>query len=117
MEPSGSLGLVVVACLVGVTVVVCALRLLASRRMEDVPLVLAALVAWLAVNKPLEGPVLLGISEDHGVTLADVLVVPPAVLCLAVAARASVRWSRRRRTSPTGSATPGRHREPADRGM
>ncbi|HEX8095748.1 hypothetical protein [Jatrophihabitans sp.] len=28
---------------------------------------------WLLVDKPLEGPVLIGISRGHGITLSDLL--------------------------------------------
>ena len=40
---------------------------------------------WLVVNKPLEGPLLLGLGDGHGVTLGDVLSVV-AVLAAALAA-------------------------------
>ena len=106
---------VLLACLVALTVVGCSLRLLVTRRVEDVPLLVAAVVVWLAVNKPLEGPVLLGVAEDHGVTLSDVLAVPPALLCLIVTSRAAIRWSRRRKVPSAGPGASGaRRREPAD---
>ncbi|CUR54509.1 hypothetical protein NOCA2170081 [metagenome] len=38
---------------------------------------------WWLFNKPLEGPILLPITEDSGITLADV--VP--VICMVVVAR------------------------------
>lgn len=36
---------------------------------------LAVSVLWILVNQPLEGPVLLRISQSHGFTTADVLAV------------------------------------------
>jgi hypothetical protein len=94
----------------------CSLRLLVSRRLADVPLVVASLGTWLVVNKPVEGPVLVRITEDHGLTMADVLVVPSAVLCLMVALRAAVSTHRGRATSPTVvDGTAGRERESVDR--
>jgi hypothetical protein len=40
------------------------------------PIVLIVLCGlWLLVNKPLEGPVLVVISRDHGITLSDLLAV------------------------------------------
>jgi hypothetical protein len=44
-------------------------------------------VAWLALNGPLEGAVLLRVSGDHGLTLGDLLVLPAVVVAAAVAAR------------------------------
>lgn len=44
-------------------------------------LTVAFALAWMVVNKNLEGPVLLPLSDQHGVTLSDV----PSVVAVAVA--------------------------------
>lgn len=44
-------------------------------------------VAWLALNGPMEGAVLLHVSRDHGITVADLLVVPALLVAVVVAAR------------------------------
>jgi len=44
--------------------------------------VLAA--AWLLVNSPVEGPVLWSPSEQHGLTVADLLGLPPLLLAVAL---------------------------------
>ncbi len=105
-------GSVFVACIVALAAAGCSLRLLASRRPADVPPVVATLVAWLAVNNPLEGPVLLRFTRGHGLTVADVLAVPPALLCVLVAVSA---FRRRRRDKPVGTGTDSSPRAPADR--
>jgi hypothetical protein len=40
-------------------------------------------MAWLLVNRPVEGPVLVGLSDGHGFTVAD-LVVPAMMPILAL---------------------------------
>ena len=47
----------------------------------------AAVVAWLIANKPVEGPVLLTISLDHGLTLADLAALPCVLAVLLVRRR------------------------------
>jgi hypothetical protein len=103
---------VLAACIVALTAVGCSLRLLASRRLQDVPLVVVTLAVWLAVNKPLEGRVLLGLTVNHGVTVADVLTVPPALLCMAVIIAT---FRRRRRGKSPGTGADNSSRAPADR--
>ena len=53
-----------------------------SRRGRQVLVILVALAvaaAWVFVDHPLEGPVMLTLSTDHGVHVTDVLVVVPLV--------------------------------------
>ena len=47
----------------------------------------AAVVAWLVANKPVEGPVLFTISRDHGLTLADLAPLPCVLAVLLVRRR------------------------------
>lgn len=56
-------------------------------------LYLLVVLAWLVVNKPLEGPILWTVNEHHGLTLGDVAVVPGLVVA---AARAVLAIGRRR---------------------
>jgi anti-sigma-K factor RskA len=52
------------------------------RRVRQVVVVLVALAvaaAWVFVDHPLEGPVVLSLSTDHGVHLTDVLIIVPLV--------------------------------------
>jgi hypothetical protein len=42
--------------------------------------VVAAAVVWLPVNKPVEGPTLLRLDREHGITLSDLLSVAAVVL-------------------------------------
>lgn len=39
-------------------------------------------VAWLLVNSPVEGAVLWAPSERHGLTVADLLALPPLLLAV-----------------------------------
>ncbi len=39
-------------------------------------------VLWLSVNTPIEGPVLVRFTVDHGLTTADVVGVVPAAVAL-----------------------------------
>lgn len=47
------------------------------RDVAVVAIALAAAAAWVLVSHPLEGPVLLTLSRDHGVHATDVLIVVP----------------------------------------
>jgi hypothetical protein len=40
--------------------------------------------AWLPLNSVVEGPVIMRISDDHGITIADVLSIAGFVLAVAV---------------------------------
>ena len=44
-------------------------------------------VVWLLANKPVEGAVLLTVSRDHGLTLADLATLPCALAVLLVRRR------------------------------
>lgn len=37
---------------------------------------------WLRTDKPIEGPILAIIEPRHGLTLADLLIIVPALLCV-----------------------------------
>ena len=53
-----------------------------SRRFQQVACVIGALVvaaAWVLVDHPLEGPVVLTLSSDHGVHYSDALAIIPLV--------------------------------------
>ena len=76
------------------------LTALAGRRERFAAVVLILLaVAWFAVDNTFEGPVLVPLSHQHGLTLADL----PGVAALVVAAR----LARHRRPRPGDSQDPG----------
>lgn len=54
-----------------------------GRRVVAALLVLAAVV-WLFVNRPVEGPTLLVLSRNHGVTAADLLSVLLVLVAVAL---------------------------------
>jgi hypothetical protein len=59
-------------------------------RYRDVVVVIAAIAvaaAWVLIDHPLEGPVVLTLSDDHGVHLTDVLALVPLVRAWQVAVR------------------------------
>lgn len=60
------------------------------RRLLLAAILLLAAVVWLPINSPVEGPVLLRISYNHGVHIADLLSV-----ALAFAAALSLLTARR----------------------
>ena len=71
------------ACLRGLDLA----RRLPADRSEVVRTVLQLVVlvaAWLLVNSPVEGPVLWAPSERHGLTVADLLGLPPLLLAVAL---------------------------------
>lgn len=47
----------------------------------------AGTTAWLALNRPLEGPVLVSLAHGSGVTLADLLAVPALLLLVVLCVR------------------------------
>ncbi len=81
------------------------------KRLESPALVLQVLAgaAWLLLDGPLEGPVLLPVSPEHGLTLGDLVALPAAlvVTCLLV-----LRARDEHRAGPghagTGPVAPGR---------
>jgi hypothetical protein len=56
------------------------------------PVVLIVLCGlWLLVNKPLEGPVLLVLSRDHGITVSDLLAAGGVILAAVLLYRRTLR--------------------------
>ncbi|HET8616993.1 MAG TPA: hypothetical protein VFL94_15845 [Actinomycetales bacterium] len=68
-------------------------------------LVVLVAAAWLPVNKPVEGPTLLTLGHDRGVTLSDLLSVAAVVLATLplLLARRSSSSADVRRPTRTGS--------------
>ncbi len=81
-------GLVPVVLLV-VLVVLLLVALRGGGRAREVAAVLLVpvSVAWVLFNGPLEGPVLLTLSQTHGVTVSDLLAVVGVLVAAAVLAR------------------------------
>ena len=50
-------------------------------------LLLPAAVAWVLFNGPIEGPILMTFSENHGLTVSDLLAVVAVVVALTVLLR------------------------------
>jgi hypothetical protein len=48
---------------------------------------------WLRTDKPVEGPILLGLGSRHGVTLADLLVALPLAIAWGLASDHGLRVS------------------------
>ncbi|MDQ1724639.1 MAG: hypothetical protein QOG52_1667 [Frankiaceae bacterium] len=87
-------------CLLLLVLAVCAgVALLATARRHQTARVVVAMAiiagsgSWLRISKPIEGIVLKSFSKTHGVTVADLIVIP----CLAVAA--GLLWVARRDSS------------------
>lgn len=76
---------VVAVVVVNVAMVEVAMRTLGStllRAAAPVRVIVAAVLVscaclWLVANAPVEGPVLVLVSHNHGITTADLLVIPP----------------------------------------
>ena len=49
------------------------------RQLAIVVVALAVAAAWVLVDHPLEGPVLVSLSSDHGIHLTDPLAIIPLV--------------------------------------
>lgn len=60
------------------------MRVSLPRLAVTVVLVVGAVV-WLRINKPVEGPTLFELSQNHGVTAADMLSVAMVLLAAIVA--------------------------------
>lgn len=60
------------------------MRVSLPRLLAAVVLVVGAAV-WLRVNKPVEGPTLLELTQNHGITAADLLSVVMVLVALVVA--------------------------------
>ena len=78
---SGIVPVVLLVALVGLTLAALGARG-RGRRVAAV-LLLPLAVAWVLFNGPIEGPILLTFSSDHGLTVSDLLAVV-AVLVAAV---------------------------------
>lgn len=68
---SGIVPVVLLILLVGL--LLAALRLRGRRRRAAAVLLLPMSAAWVLFNGSLEGPVLLTVSENHGLTVSDLL--------------------------------------------
>ena len=96
-----------VAWLVLTAVVLVGVALLARPAWSLVGLLAALAVVWLPVNQPVEGAVLLSLTDEHGLTVADLLVpVILAVLALSVVRLRSRRADSGDGRSAAGSAAP-----------
>ena len=82
---SGIVPVVLLVVLVGLTLA--ALRARGRAGRFAALLLLPAAVAWVLFNGPLEGPVLLTFSRDHGLTVSDLLAVLAVLVALAVLLR------------------------------
>ncbi len=56
-------------------------------RLAVAAVLLVAAAVWLLVNKPVEGPVLVTLSDSNGITVADVPSVLAVLLALALILR------------------------------
>ena len=82
---SGVVPVLLLVVLVGLTLV--ALRARGRRRRAAAALLLPVSAAWLLFNGPIEGPILLTLSTDHGVTVSDLLAVVAVLVALVVLLR------------------------------
>ncbi len=79
---SGLLPVVLLVLLVGL--LVATLRARGRPRRAMALLLLPASAAWVLFNGPIEGPVLVPLSAQHGVTLSDLLAVAGVLVGLGV---------------------------------
>ena len=70
---SGLLPVVLLVLIVGL--LLAALRARGWRRRAVALLLLPASAAWVLFNGPIEGPILLTLSKNHGLTVSDLLAV------------------------------------------
>ena len=70
---SGLLPVVLLVLIVGL--LLAALRARGWRRRAVALLLLPASAAWVLFNGPIEGPILLTLSTNHGLTVSDLLAV------------------------------------------
>ena len=68
---SGIVPVVLLVLLVGL--LIAALQGRGQRRRAAAALLLPVSVAWVLFNGPIEGPILLTFSTDHGLTVSDLL--------------------------------------------
>ena len=79
---SGLLPVVLLVLLVGL--LLAALRARGRQRRAAALLLLPASAAWVLFNGPIEGPILLTLSTNHGVTVSDLLAVVGVLVACAV---------------------------------
>jgi hypothetical protein len=75
---SGIVPVVLLVLLVGLLVT--ALRARGRRRRAAAVLLLPVSAAWVLFNGAIEGPILLILSTDHGITVSDLLAVVGALV-------------------------------------
>ena len=79
---SGLLPVVLLVLLVGL--LIAALQARGRPRRAVALLLLPASVAWVLFNGPIEGPILLTLSTNHGLTVSDLLAVVGVLVAGAV---------------------------------
>jgi hypothetical protein len=79
---SGLLPVVLLVLIVGL--LLAALRARGWRRRAVALLLLPASAAWVLFNGPIEGPILLTLSKNHGLTVSDLLAVVGVLVAGAV---------------------------------
>ena len=79
---SGLLPVVLLVLIVGL--LLAALRARGWRRRAVALLLLPASAAWVLFNGPIEGPILLRLSANHGLTVSDLLAVVGVLVAGAV---------------------------------
>ena len=79
---SGLLPVVLLVLLVGL--LIATLRARGQPRRGTALLLLPVSAAWVLFNGPIEGPVLLALSTNHGVTASDLLAVVGVLVACAV---------------------------------
>ena len=82
---SGIVPVVLLVALVGLTLTALGAR--GRVRRAAAVLLLPLAVAWVLFNGPIEGPILLTFSSDHGLTVSDLLAVVAVVVAAAVLLR------------------------------
>jgi hypothetical protein len=82
---SGIVPVVLLVLLVGL--LVAALSSRGRRRRAAAALLLPASAAWVLFNGTIEGPILLTLSTDHGLTVSDLLAVVGVLVAAAVLLR------------------------------
>ena len=82
---SGIVPVVLLVVLVGL--ILAALRARGRRQRVAAVLLLPVAAAWVLFNGPIEGPILLTLSTDHGLTVSDLLAVVAVLVAVAVLVR------------------------------
>jgi hypothetical protein len=82
---SGIVPVVLLVVLVGLTLAALGTR--GRARRTAAVLLLPAALAWVLFNGPIEGPILLTFSRDHGLTVSDLLAVVALLVAVVVLRR------------------------------